>query len=369
MDTPAAAPNQLGSSRESDIVPHVASSVPWVTFGGSLDESSGAFVQCVQRIGFQQGRSKDDEWLAEYAATCFEGDAIVWYAELEDEVRESWKKLRAALLRKYPPTAGGRTPSPWPNAPDAGSVTPVTPSAGSLSANPNKPQPLVGRIVVVGHNTTIHGSLSLTPDSGIDLTTDQGKALSVSFLPGGASDVLHLDMLNAPNRVLSHLGVALLVPQHDDQNTVPNVLSGTSTSHGSIGKKRIDFLYNAPTASGRCKVSPSITSGELQLRNPAKFATWTLSACGESRKAPLYRRRADTIVSGARAAAAVWKYDTNIEELRIVWLMDDDTECELGAYVHGGTSDQLHLHRISDMGKTGGSIDEDRVRFIFHPTS
>lgn len=44
------------------------------------------------------------------------------------------------------------------------------------------------------------------------------------------------------------------------------------------------------------------------------------------RKAPLYRRRADTIVSGARAAAAVWKYDTNIEELRIVWLMDDDSE-------------------------------------------
>lgn len=159
----------------------------------------------------------------------------------------------------------------------------------------------------MGNNTTIHGYLSLTPDSGIDLTTDQGKAVSVSFLPGKAADVLHLDMvcrdpvsrahaelttgshstvlqLNAPNRVFPYLGVALLVSHQDNQNTVPDQLPGVSSDSTTSrrGVHIADILRNAPTASSRCKVSPSVTSREVQLRNRVPFATWTLSACGES---------------------------------------------------------------------------------------
>lgn len=80
------------------------------------------------------------------------------------------------------------------HSPAAASVTPVTPSAGSQSANPNQPQPLAGRIAAVGNNTTIHGYLSLTPDSDIDLTTDRDREVRVSFSPGRAYDVLHLAM-------------------------------------------------------------------------------------------------------------------------------------------------------------------------------
>lgn len=31
-------------------------------------------------------------------------------------------------------------------------------------------------------------------------------------------------------------------------------------------------------------------------------------------------------VPGLRAAAAVWKYDSKTEELRMFWLMDDDSK-------------------------------------------
>jgi len=41
--------------------------------------------------------------MADFAATCFVGDALRWYDSLDDEVQENWKLLQRALLTKYPP--------------------------------------------------------------------------------------------------------------------------------------------------------------------------------------------------------------------------------------------------------------------------
>lgn len=41
--------------------------------------------------------------------------------------------------------------------------------------------------------------------------------------------------------VLHYLGVALLIPQPDDQNTVPNVLPGTSTRNRSYSGGDLDL--------------------------------------------------------------------------------------------------------------------------------
>ncbi|KAG8915918.1 hypothetical protein FRC00_007197 [Tulasnella sp. 408] len=69
---------------------------------GAPNESGASFVQSVQRIAFTQNRIKDDEWIAQYASTCFADSALEWYLTLEDETQTSWKKLRLALVQRYP---------------------------------------------------------------------------------------------------------------------------------------------------------------------------------------------------------------------------------------------------------------------------
>ncbi|KIO32030.1 hypothetical protein M407DRAFT_19055 [Tulasnella calospora MUT 4182] len=94
METPAAAPSQPSSQIVSDIVPQSSSAITWIAFSGSPGESSGDFIQAVQRVAFQQGHSRDDRWIADFIATCFNGNALHWYSELDDETQESWKKTK-----------------------------------------------------------------------------------------------------------------------------------------------------------------------------------------------------------------------------------------------------------------------------------
>ncbi|KAG9025963.1 hypothetical protein FS837_004767 [Tulasnella sp. UAMH 9824] len=366
MDTPAAAPDRPRSSLESDIAPYAASSIPWIIFGGSQNESSTAFVQSIHRVGFQQGRGRDDGWIAEYAATCFEGDALIWYTELDDEIQESWKKLRASLLRKYPHVAGVGAPPLFSipqHAINPPALRPI--GLGAPSAGPSHPQGLIGRIEILADYTVLRGYISFDPTSGIDITTDKGKALVISLPQTNSKDVLQLDMLSVPNRAFPYLGLALLSPQGNDPNVVPNALPGVSSSQPYYGSPPTSYS-GIPEPSSSCKyAAPSNPNGATVTVAKVPFATWRFCASSKSKTPALSRRRSLVEAAGTRAAAAVWKYNRNTEELTMYWLLDDDTECEVGGYMHKDTSDQLHVHRISDMDMTGGYILEERVRFVF----
>ncbi|KAG8930088.1 hypothetical protein FRC01_003268, partial [Tulasnella sp. 417] len=76
-----------------------------MSFSGAPDELVTSFIQSVQRIAFQQNRIKDDEWIAEYASTCFAESALVWYLGLDKETRSSWDMLSVALVQRYPDPA------------------------------------------------------------------------------------------------------------------------------------------------------------------------------------------------------------------------------------------------------------------------
>lgn len=182
--------------RTQDIAPPAASSIPWISFGGAPNESSTAFVQSLQRVGFQQRRGRDDGWMAEYAAACFEGAALIWYTDLDEEVQESWKKLRTKLLRSYPTVAGGGSP-PFFSIPQPASIpsAPGSVGVGASSASPSHPQGLSGIVEVVGRYTVLQGCISFDPISGIYLTTDKDKAVLVSFPQTKGKDVLQLDMV------------------------------------------------------------------------------------------------------------------------------------------------------------------------------
>lgn len=187
--------------------------------------------------------------------------------------------------------------------------------------------------------------------------------------------------LNVPSRALPYLGLALLVPQDEDQNiekfgtsrlgffralsgsirsgkslkalkrpqtrmsnlpmnVVPKPLPGVSTN-GAYGlSDRTTQVYGIPEPSSSCKHHIPENSDRYHYQK-VDFATWTflpaekvgVTVCKNAEKlmnaclgnmSALYRRQSSTVVSGTRAAASVWKYDINTGELIMYWIMDDD---------------------------------------------
>ena len=59
------------------------------------------FVRSVRQQALKEGKSRDDEWIADYAATCFTDEAFDWFESLDEDVRLDWKLLRRELLIKY----------------------------------------------------------------------------------------------------------------------------------------------------------------------------------------------------------------------------------------------------------------------------
>ena len=52
---------------------------------------------------FTEGKSRDEDWTADYAATCITDEAINWLEDQDPKVRLNWTSLRRALLDKYAP--------------------------------------------------------------------------------------------------------------------------------------------------------------------------------------------------------------------------------------------------------------------------
>ncbi|KAG9041153.1 hypothetical protein FS837_012678 [Tulasnella sp. UAMH 9824] len=250
-------------------------------------------------------------------------------AETMDGWQKQLEKLRTNLLRKYPHVAGGGAP-PLFSIPQPAIIPPALRpiGLGASSAGPSQPQDLIGRIELLADYTVLRGYVSFDPASGIDITTDKGKALVISLPQTNGKDVLQLDVLSVPNRAFPYLGLALLSPQGNDPNVVPKALPGVSSSQPYY--RGPTTYYGMPESSSSCKyAAPSDPNGVTVSVSKVPFATWRFCASGKSKTPALSRRRslveaAGTRAAGTRAAAAVWKYNRNTEELTMYWLLDDD---------------------------------------------
>jgi len=60
------------------------------------------FIFAVRKWAWTSGNHQDDRWIADFAVTCFMGDALRWLLSLPDETQESWKALQKALIARYP---------------------------------------------------------------------------------------------------------------------------------------------------------------------------------------------------------------------------------------------------------------------------
>ncbi|KIO30385.1 hypothetical protein M407DRAFT_20458 [Tulasnella calospora MUT 4182] len=67
------------------------------------------FVAGVIKQAYEQGKPRDDAWIADFAATCLAENALRWWIELDEEVQGSWKLLRRALLSTYRPLFHGHS--------------------------------------------------------------------------------------------------------------------------------------------------------------------------------------------------------------------------------------------------------------------
>ncbi|KAG9022830.1 hypothetical protein FS837_006126, partial [Tulasnella sp. UAMH 9824] len=65
------------------------------------------FITAIVKHTFAQGKQRDDQWVADFAATCMAYDATRWWSALDEEVQGSWRLLRRAMISRYRPMFNG----------------------------------------------------------------------------------------------------------------------------------------------------------------------------------------------------------------------------------------------------------------------
>ncbi|KAG8948353.1 hypothetical protein FRC04_009849 [Tulasnella sp. 424] len=77
-------------------------------FRGTDAKECKEFIAAVVKHAYSQGKLRDDEWIADFAASCFVDDALGWWSWLDEETQGSWKLLRQAMLTRYHPIFCGK---------------------------------------------------------------------------------------------------------------------------------------------------------------------------------------------------------------------------------------------------------------------
>lgn len=71
------------------------------TFCGRDAEECEQFIRWIRKQAFREGKQNDNVWLAHYAATCSDEEALWWYEELDGQTKDDWTLLSRALRQKY----------------------------------------------------------------------------------------------------------------------------------------------------------------------------------------------------------------------------------------------------------------------------
>lgn len=74
-----------------------------IIFRGVDGDECEDFIVAIREFAFDQGKSQDYAWLANFASTCFVGSALRWHISLDKTARSDWALLEQALIEAYPP--------------------------------------------------------------------------------------------------------------------------------------------------------------------------------------------------------------------------------------------------------------------------
>ncbi|KAG8960129.1 hypothetical protein FRC00_000843 [Tulasnella sp. 408] len=70
-------------------------------FKGTSPDECETFVAAVRLRALDQGKHRDNEWMAVFASGHLRGEALYWYEDLEESVQNDWSQLRPALLARF----------------------------------------------------------------------------------------------------------------------------------------------------------------------------------------------------------------------------------------------------------------------------
>ncbi|KAG8921476.1 hypothetical protein FRC01_000231, partial [Tulasnella sp. 417] len=72
-------------------------------------EECEEFISAVTKHAHDQGKLRDDEWIADFVATCVTHDALRWWSGLDKATRGDWDALRQAMFSRYQPKFYGKS--------------------------------------------------------------------------------------------------------------------------------------------------------------------------------------------------------------------------------------------------------------------
>lgn len=172
------------------------------------------WVCAVRQKALSLRRQRDNDWIADFASTCFVGDALRWYEDLDESVQKDWRKLRLALLAQWPAPSQRDQAAP-PNPQTQSAIIPTPAAAPPVNTDGAR----IGRIRIVATDnrtgsTAFTGYISRTINTfGCHVgTKDLAEALVVRLETNGTLGTSQLKMENSSSK-LKWLGVSWAFPQ------------------------------------------------------------------------------------------------------------------------------------------------------------
>lgn len=90
-------------------VPTSVSGSEQLNFFGKDSSECENFIANVMKHAYDEGKQRDDEWIADFVGTCLRQDALRWWAGLDETTRRSWTLLQKALFLRYGPIFCGES--------------------------------------------------------------------------------------------------------------------------------------------------------------------------------------------------------------------------------------------------------------------
>ncbi|KIO22809.1 hypothetical protein M407DRAFT_27684 [Tulasnella calospora MUT 4182] len=69
------------------------------------------FISSINKHAREEGKLRDDQWIADLVAICLTGDALIWWSLLDAETQGSWRLLRQAMISRFRPLFYGKSGS------------------------------------------------------------------------------------------------------------------------------------------------------------------------------------------------------------------------------------------------------------------
>ncbi|KAG8903901.1 hypothetical protein FRB99_002601 [Tulasnella sp. 403] len=195
-----------------------------IIFEGTANVNIQELLTHVYQQAGASCKLNDSQWMAQYAASCLQGDALQWYQRLNPVAQKDWTLLQSLLIQHYLAlNCGGPRPGSSPLTPSRPSTPSVDPLSEFQSWSSRTTRTYTARIRVSSQapNVGQYVSRMLDAESGTYiLTYNIADALTVRVHPPlpGRDGFHHISIRDSPTH-LQYLGVAQWHPEQIGKNS------------------------------------------------------------------------------------------------------------------------------------------------------